>query len=519
MNIPLLRQFSVRGKLALAFSVVLVLMASTALSSAIGGATIHGKTRTLIDIRLAGVRDSLLMAESATRMRTRDYRVAITAPQDLPAATARLVKSKEEFEKFRQSYANSIADDHERALYDQAMRDWADYVKVSDEGVLIAQSGDMARTQHWVSTQGLKSFDKLAASLKEVAAYNDRMAQADGEDVGALYRRGMIVSAVLVVGAMGLAVLLAWVITASIVTPLEEAVDLASQVSRGKLTMQIDAHGQDEVSRLQRALGEMVAHLRNVVSEVRDGVESVSTASAQIATGNADLSQRTEEQASNLQQTAASMEQLTSIVSQNAAAASKANDVAARAADVARHGGKVVSEVVGTMSEISSSSRKIYDIIGVIDSIAFQTNILALNAAVEAARAGEQGRGFAVVAAEVRTLAQRSAQAAKEIKQLIGCSVDKVEQGAVQVAQAGQTMEDIVAEVRRVEELMSQISLASQEQSTGISQVGQAVAQLDQVTQQNAALVEEAAAAADSMKHQAARLADVVRVFEVEAAA
>ncbi len=517
MKTTFLRQLSVRSKLTMAFCIVLALMGALVLNSTIGGAQIHEKTRTLIDIRLAGVRDSLLMAEAATRMRTRDYRVAITMPDELPAAIARLQKSKEEFEKYRQSYANSIADDKERALYEQAMRDWADYLKVSDEGVAIAQTGSLSKSQAWVSTQGLKTFDRVAASLKALASYNDKMAQADGSDVGALYRRGMWTSGLLLAGAMSLAGVLCWTITRAIVQPLQQAVDVASQVAAGNLTVQIQAEGQDEVSRLQHALGEMVAQLRQVVSEVRTGVESVSTASSQIAMGNADLSQRTEEQASNLQQTAASMEQLTSIVAQNASAASQANDVVARTAAVARQGGKAVGDVVHTMNDISNSSRQIYDIIGVIDSIAFQTNILALNAAVEAARAGEQGRGFAVVAGEVRTLAQRSGQAAKEIKQLIGCSVDKVEQGASLVTQAGKTMDDIVAEVKRVEELMAQISLASQEQSTGISQVGQAVAQLDQVTQQNAALVEEAAAAADSMKHQAARLAQAVSVFQVDA--
>ncbi|RTL27131.1 MAG: HAMP domain-containing protein [Burkholderiales bacterium] len=519
MRMQFLRQFSVRGRLVLAFAVMLLLLLGIAVSAAVCGAGIHEKSQTLINIRLAGVRDSLLMAESATRMRTRDFRVAITPLPQLPTAIERLSKSKAEFEQFRKSYEDSIADEHERGLYEQAMKDWADYVRVSDEGVAIAQTGDMARTQAWVSSNGLKSFDRLAASLKALAAYNDKMAQSDGRDVDQLYQRSMWTSGVLLVCAVGLAVLLAWAITSSIVTPLSEAVALAARVSSGDLAVEVRSEGRDDVTQLQDALGEMVARLRTVVSEVRHGVESVSTASAQIAVGNADLSQRTEEQASNLQQTAASMEQLTSIVAQNANAAAQANDLVTRAAAVAQEGGKVVGQVVDTMNDITDSSRKIHDIIGVIDGIAFQTNILALNAAVEAARAGEQGRGFAVVAGEVRSLAQRSAEAAKEIKRLIGHSVDKVELGAGLVNQAGKTMEDIMAEVRRVEQLMADISLASQEQSTGIAQVGQAVSQLDQVTQQNAALVEEAAAAADSMKHQASRLAQVVSVFRVEATA
>ncbi|MFT3859209.1 MAG: methyl-accepting chemotaxis protein [Aquabacterium sp.] len=511
------RRFSVKTRLALAFSVVLLLMAVTAGMAALNGARVHDKTRTLIDLRLTGVRDSLLMAEAATRMRTRDFRITITSVEELPPAIERIARSKDEFEKARKSYEAAIADAQERRLYEQAMADWAQYVKTSDEGVALARQGDMAGAQAHVKKAGLKAFDTVAASLKALADYNDRMAQQDGHDIAELYQRGSITSAVLVAGAMALAAWMAWSITRAIVVPLTRAVDLATEVSRGNLTVQIDGQGQDEVARLQKALAQMVGHLHRVVSEVRHGVDSVSTASAQIATGNADLSQRTEEQASNLQQTAASMEQLTAIVAQNAAAANQANAVAARAATVAQAGGKVVGDVISTMSDITSSSRKINDIIGVIDSIAFQTNILALNAAVEAARAGEQGRGFAVVAAEVRTLAQRSAQAAKEITHLIGSSVEKVEVGAGLVTEAGKTMDEIVAEVRRVEELIAQISLASHEQSSGITQVGQAVAQLDQVTQQNAALVEEAAAAADSMRHQAERLAQAVSVFRVEA--
>jgi methyl-accepting chemotaxis protein len=256
--------------------------------------------------------------------------------------------------------------------------------------------------------------------------------------------------------------------------------------------------------------------LRKIAGEVRMGTEAISAASKQLSAGNSDLSQRTEEQASSLEQTASSMEQLTSTVKQNADNAMQANQLAAGASNVAMEGGKVVGEVVQTMSSINESSRKIVDIIGVIDGIAFQTNILALNAAVEAARAGEQGRGFAVVAGEVRSLAQRSAAAAKEIKELITDSVGKVDAGSALVGQAGKTMDAVVASVKRVTDIIAEIAAASREQTEGIEQVNQAITQMDHVTQQNAALVEEAAAAAESMEEQAQRLAEAVAVFKVE---
>jgi methyl-accepting chemotaxis protein len=292
------------------------------------------------------------------------------------------------------------------------------------------------------------------------------------------------------------------------------AARIATSVAGGDLTERIETRPGD-TSSLVHALKAMQDSLSRIVGEVRQGTDTIATASSQIASGNQDLSSRTEQQASSLEETAASMEELTATVKQNADNARQANQLAVTASSVAVRGGEVVSQVVGTMGAINDSSRKIVDIIGVIDGIAFQTNILALNAAVEAARAGEQGRGFAVVAAEVRNLAQRSAAAAKEIKTLIGDSVEKVEEGSKQVAEAGKTMDEIVGSVRRVTDIMAEITAASQEQTAGIEQINQAITQMDQVTQQNAALVEEAAAAAASLQSQAGGLSQAVGVFRV----
>ncbi|WP_338682050.1 methyl-accepting chemotaxis protein [Janthinobacterium sp. TB1-E2] len=341
------------------------------------------------------------------------------------------------------------------------------------------------------------SIDKTAREIDEVAKTS---------------RNLLLTLAVL---ALGFGVVCAWLLTMGIVRPLRTAVEIARKVADGDLTAQIDASAKDETGQLLQALKDMNTSLLNIVSEVRTGTDSIATSSTEIAAGNQDLSSRTEEQAGSLEETASSMEELTSTVKQNADNARQANQLAASAAQVAVKGGEVVAQVVGTMESINASSNKIVDIISVIDGIAFQTNILALNAAVEAARAGEQGRGFAVVASEVRNLAQRSASAAKEIKTLIGASVEQVNAGSMLVAQAGSTMTDIVDSVQRVSDIITEITAASSEQSVGIDEINRAIGQMDAVTQQNAALVEESAAAAESMQHQAHNLAQVVSVFKL----
>jgi len=355
----------------------------------------------------------------------------------------------------------------------------------------------------------------VAAALRDLLAINQEHAGRTSLELSAMLASTQQRVALMTLLILALGAVFAHLISKSITRPLIDAVRLAQRVAAGDLSGEVEVKSRDETGQLLQALKSMNENLRKTVGEVRSGTDAISAASEQIASGNADLSSRTEQHASSLEETASSMEELTSTVMQNAENAKRANQLALGASDVARKGALVVTEVVGTMSSIEDSSKKIEDIISVIDGIAFQTNILALNAAVEAARAGEQGRGFAVVASEVRNLAQRSAAAAKEIKQLIGDSVRKVEDGSKLVDEAGETMGKIAGSVTKVTDIMSEIAAASQEQSAGIEEVNQAITQMDQVTQQNAALVEQAAAAAESLKQQVQNLVQAVAVFKL----
>jgi len=380
---------------------------------------------------------------------------------------------------------------------------------VVDQRLISAQQLDLASDEYYdgisATIDSLYAFDEAATAVLS-SLFESRVAELRRTAfavVGAL--------AAILVASLALMV----VFVRSLTVPVAEAVSMARSIADGDLDVTLQPRGDNEIGQLVHALVAMKEHIGEVVAEVRRHAESVAAASAQIAQGNSDLSSRTEEQASTLEQTAASMEELSATVQQNADHAQRADELARGASEVAVSGGQVVGEVVSTMKEINDSSRRIADIINVIDGIAFQTNILALNAAVEAARAGEQGRGFAVVAGEVRNLAQRSADAAREIKALIGASVERVERGTKLVDRAGATMQDVVASIRRVTDLMSEISSASTEQSAGVAQVGEAVNQMDQATQHNAALVEESAAAAASLETQAQELLHAVAVFRL----
>ena len=358
--------------------------------------------------------------------------------------------------------------------------------------------------------------DAYLQALDKLRAHMGTQVQAAQADNAALASQSLWLLGLATLAALALGTLVAWQTTRSITLPLRQGIQAAENIAQGDLSMRIAvAQQRDEAGQLLQALAHMQARLADTVAHVRQNAEGVATASSEIAHGNHDLSARTESQASALQQTAASMEQLGSTVRQNADNAQQANQLALNASNVATQGGEVVAQVVETMRGIHDASRRIADIIGVIDGIAFQTNILALNAAVEAARAGEQGRGFAVVASEVRSLAQRSAEAAKQIKELITASVERVQQGSCLVDQAGATMGEVVAAIRRVTDIMGEISAASGEQSAGVAQVGEAITQMDQATQQNAALVEESAAAAAALKKQAQELLAAISQFRL----
>jgi methyl-accepting chemotaxis protein len=461
-------------------------------------------------------------ADAALKVQALEYRNAVLRARDhndndrLLAAFARGAEpARKELEQVRASMSKLALG---TSGIDEAIRLHAGAVQQRGEELKKAEGGKpeaLTAIESLVERQDRQLGAKIEAVVAELQKFREDEAARVADASASATRRVAIASALLLCLGAFAGIVGGLSIQGGVVAPIRDAAIAVRRVADGDLSVAVQVVGRGEISKLLRALSDMTGHLRTLVGDVVGSARTVADTSAQIAQGNLDLSQRTEEQASTLEETASSMEELTSTVAQNAQNARQASELAAGAAEFARKGGDVVGQVVATMTGISESSRKIADIIGVIDGIAFQTNILALNAAVEAARAGEQGRGFAVVAAEVRNLAQRSAGAAREIKALIGDSVNKVEAGTQLVDAAGKTMDRIVGSVEKVSELIAGIAAASQEQSSGIGQVNTAVTQMEQVVQQNASLVEQASAATESMKEQAALLIQMVARFNL----
>ncbi|MGV7209077.1 methyl-accepting chemotaxis protein [Oxalobacteraceae bacterium A2-2] len=504
-------------RLALGFAIVLVLSIVATAVALVNSRNAASATETLLKTPLAKERIvsdwSVLIYSGIVRTTL----IARSSDQDLAKTFAdSIAESTKRGGEMMDSIKGMITSDDEKALYDAVVSQRAVYQKAKNQVQDLRKAGNAEEAIRYfndVYTPAAKAYD---AKVKEFLALQRKTIDDSAQAIAAAHQRSSALLMLLAGLMLALGVLAAWVISRSITAPLKSALEIAANVANGDLTTRFDQQtSRDEIGELMTALRTMNDALRKVVSEVQSGTQTIATASNEIAAGNLDLSNRTEQQAGSLEETASSMEELTSTVRQNADNARQANQLAQTASEVAERGGDIVGQVVSTMGTINESSRKIADIISVIDGIAFQTNILALNAAVEAARAGEQGRGFAVVASEVRNLAQRSAGAAKEIKELINNSVDQVDVGAKLVQQAGSTMDEVVASVRRVTDIMGEITSASTEQSAGIDQVNTAITQMDQVTQQNAALVEQAAAAAGSMQEQAARLAEVAAIFKL----
>ena len=520
-----IKNMTVRGKLTLAFTTLAVLIAMVA-GLAVNSLS-DGNTRFANFVQ--GINARLLLSYE---VRTAVERRAIAArdlvnaatPQDREAIKAEVTKAHEDVQSRMAKLTKMAADpgvsEEARRLVGKMAEIETKYSPVALAIVDLAAQG---KRDEAVAKMNAECRPLLAALIHAAHDYRDYTSKHSEELVAqaaseyATQRNLLFLGCLLAFAAAIVAgVLITRSLTRALGAEPGQLGEVTKRVAQGDLSPVAGASGAPAGSVLA-SLGEMQQSLARIVGQVRSSSDSISTGTTQIASGNADLSQRTEEQASNLQQTAASMEQLSGTVKTSAEVAREANQLASQAADAARVGGDKVSQVVGTMQDISQSSKKIADIIGVIDGIAFQTNILALNAAVEAARAGEQGRGFAVVAGEVRTLAQRSAEAAKEIKSLIGASVERVEAGTKQVDEAGASMHEIVTQAQRVSQMISELTSAAAEQSQGISQVGDAVQQLDQVTQQNAALVEETAAAAESLRHQAEQLSQAMSQFKLGA--
>ncbi|WBS01430.1 methyl-accepting chemotaxis protein [Pseudoduganella sp. SL102] len=511
--------FGIGTRLALGFALVLALLAAMTVT---GVLRMQGASRLTEELVSQRVHNERLMTEWNTVIEVNAARTiaAFFAPDvtTQKAIEATMAASSKRATEIQDLLGRTLADEDSRRGHAAVMAARKQYTDTRKTMLAAKAAGDMATAQRLYATDLNTTLGAYLGALASLLRTQQAALDVTAAAIQANYAAGRNLLLALGLGATVAGVVVAWRLTHAITAPLRQAVQVAENVSSGDLTSAIDDSRADETGQLMRALKKMNGSLLAIVSQVRNGTETIATAAAEIAAGNLDLSSRTEQQASALQQTAATMEQLTSAVRSNAENAREARTLADGAAAIAGQGGSVVADVVRTMDDINASSGRIVDIIAVIDGIAFQTNILALNAAVEAARAGEQGRGFAVVASEVRALAGRSAAAAREIKELIGDSVQKVQAGSALVDRAGHTMSDIEAAIAKVTQIMTQIADASAQQQDGIEQVNTAITQMDQVTQQNAALVEQAAAAAATMQAQANRLADAVAVFRLDSA-
>ena len=515
-----MKNLNIGGRLGVGFAIVLLLLTALTVTAIVRMQTASDLTYRLIH---TSIKNQRMVAEWAKIIEINSVRGVATFEMSDPVARAKMEQElkvhAERSSQLQDQIAASLRNPAVKEQFQVVRKVRTDYVTVRGRAFQLKADGDFDGAK--------RMFEKdvtpiTTAYLAEVKRFSEmQIAAADGvaNSIMDTYTSTRTLLIELGLLAIVVGVVFAWRITRSITHPIRAAVKVAETVAAGDLTSTILVASRDETGQLMHALKTMNDSLVAIVGQVRSGTDTIATASSEIAAGNMDLSSRTEQQASSLEETASSMEELTSTVKQNTDNARQANKLAGDAADIASRGGAVVADVVSTMGDINASSKKIVDIISVIDGIAFQTNILALNAAVEAARAGEQGRGFAVVATEVRNLAQRSSAAAKEIKGLIDDSVQKVDAGTRLVDKAGRTMEEIVQSIGFVTSIMSEISNASEEQSAGIEQVNQAISEMDQVTQQNAALVEEASAAAEAMQEQASELAQVVSVFRLDTSA
>ena len=512
-----MRNWRTGALLGSGFGVVLALMALIAVIGVMGLQTVRNATHEMVQDSMVKERlvAEWLRATSSNAVRTLaliksyDPRVQSSLQDEIDATSRQISGLQKKIDSMP-----STAEERTAAAVVATKR--SAYLAKRIAIIKLKDSGSNAQAADMVDKDLVPVLNDYVASIQAVLDLQQRQIDQAGASIEQLFVTARATIVVLGAAALAAGAALAWSLTRGITQPLAEALLIAETVAGGDLSQEFKTKRGGDFGRLLRGMGEMEDTLTDLVTRIKASSDTIAVASGQIAAGNQDLSQRTDEQASSLEETAAAMEQLTGTVKQNADNALHANQLAQSASEVAKRGGSVVGKVVATMTSINESSKRIADIIGVIDGIAFQTNILALNAAVEAARAGEQGRGFAVVASEVRSLAQRSAAAAKEIKVLIEDSVAKVGSGATLVNQAGSTMTEVVDSIKRVTDIMGEISAASREQTSEIGQVNQAIVQMDQVTQQNAALVEEAAAAAESLRQQAGQLVEVVSTFKLE---